>query len=174
MPDERPVSQELHHEIEQFYFDEARMLDGYELRRWLETRADPAIRYQVTSTEERMRKDRRPAEGGVLFINDDTYAALEIRIRQFESGLQTMLDPLQRLRRFVSNVSAFHGEAEGQFRVLCYGLVMRHRRLYEAEQVVYAREDTLQRDGDGRLRILARRVSLDERVSRNKNLLFFL
>jgi 3-phenylpropionate/cinnamic acid dioxygenase small subunit len=174
MSNENPVSIELHHEIEQFYFAEARLLDDYVLRPWLEAMVDPAIRYQVTSTEERFRKDRRPADGGVLYVNDDNFAVLDMRIRQFESGLQSMLDPLQRLRRFVSNVSAFHGERDGSFRVLSNCMVMRHRRLYEAEQVVYAREDSLQRDGDGKLRVLARRVSLDERVLRNKNLMFFL
>ena len=174
MSNDRTVSIELHHEIEQFYFAEARLLDDYALRQWLDTMVDPAIRYQVTSTEERMRKDRRPAESGVLYVYDDSHAVLDMRIRQFESGLQTMLDPIQRLRRFVSNVSAFHAAEDGQFRVLSYGLLMRHRRLYESEQVVFSREDVLQRGNDGALRIVSRRVSLDERVMRNKNMLFFL
>ena len=174
MSNESPVSLELHHEIEQFYFREARLLDDYALRDWLQTVVDPEIRYQVTNQEERFHRDRRPAEGGVLYVNDDNYGVLEMRVRQFESGLQSMLDPLQRLRRFVSNVSAFHGEQAGEFTVHCNGLVMRHRRLYEAEQVVYARKDRLRRAEDGSLRVLARHVSLDERVLRNKNLMFFL
>ncbi|HMO68636.1 MAG TPA: aromatic-ring-hydroxylating dioxygenase subunit beta [Novosphingobium sp.] len=174
MSDTPPVSLELHHEIEQFYFREARLLDDHALRAWLETIVDPAIRYQVVSREERFRKDRRPAEGGLLYINDENYDVLDMRVRQFESGLQSMLDPIQRLRRFVSNVSAFHAGQDGRYTVHAYGMVMRHRRLYEAEQVVYARRDTLQRDGNGALRVLARCVTLDERVLRNKNILFFL
>lgn len=174
MSNDRPVSLELHHEIEQFLYHEARLLDAHAIREWLETIVDPAIRYQVISREERFRKDRRPAESGILFVNDDNFDVLAMRVRQFETGLQTMLDPIQRLRRVVANVSVFHGEAEGQFKVLSNGLVSRFRRLYENEQVVFGREDTLQRDGDGALRLLARRVELDERVLRNKNLMFFL
>lgn len=174
MSNERPVSIELHHEIQQHLYAEARTLDAYKLREWLEQMVDPAIRYQVFIREERFRKDRRPISDGVLYVYDDNIAALTMRVRQFESGLQTMLDPLQRLRRMVMNVTASHGDEEGLYRVLSYGLISRFRRLYETEQVVVSREDVLQRDGDGKLRLLARRVELDERVSRNKNLLFFL
>ncbi|KHK92937.1 aromatic-ring-hydroxylating dioxygenase subunit beta [Novosphingobium malaysiense] len=174
MSNDRPVSLELHHEVEQFLYSEARLLDGHGMREWLDTMVDPAVRYQVVVHEERFRRDRRPAESGTLFIYDDNFDVLSMRVRQFESGLQTMLDPLQRLRRVVANVSAFHGEQEGQLRVLSYGIVSRFRRLYEHEQVVFGREDTLHRDEAGALRLLARRVDLDERVSRNKNLLFFL
>ena len=174
MSNERPVSIELHHEIEQRLYSEARTLDAYNLREWLEQMVDPAIRYQVFIREERFRKDRRPASDAELYLYDDSFEVLGIRVRQFESGLQTMLDPIQRLRRMITSVSAFHTEEEGQFRVLSYGVVSRFRRLYEAEQVVFSREDVLKRDGDGNLRLLARRVELDERVSRNKNLLFFL
>lgn len=174
MSNETPVSLELHHEIEQHLYHEARTLDAYDLRTWLDQMVDPAIRYQVVTREERFRKDRRPVEGGDVVAYDDSYEVLGMRVRQFESGLQTMLDPLQRLRRMLTNVSASHFGEDGCYRVLSYGLVTRFRRLYEVEQVVFSRVDQLRRDGDGRLRLLARRVELDERVTRNKNLLFFL
>lgn len=174
MSNDIPVSIELHHEIEQHLYQEARLLDSYDLRGWLERMVDPAVRYQVFIREERFRKDRRPKADAELYVYDDSFDVLGIRVRQFESGLQTMLDPLQRLRRLVTNVTAFAGDEDGQYRVLSYGFVSRSRRLYEAETVVFSREDTLRRDGEGHLRLLARRVELDERVSRNKNLLFFL
>jgi len=135
---------------------------------------DPAIRYQVVVREERFRKDRRPAATGELFVNDDNFEVLGMRVRQFESGLQTMLDPIQRIRRAITNISAFHGENEGEFRVLSCGIASRFRRLYENEQTIYGRVDTLQRAAEGGFRIIARRIELDERVTRNKGLLFFL
>lgn len=174
MSNDIPVSIELHHEIEQHLFHECRVLDAYDLRGWIERMVDPAIRYQVFIREERFRKDRRPKADAELYLYDDSFEVLGMRVRQFESGLQTMLDPLQRLRRLVTNVSAFAGDEAGRYRVLSYGYVSRSRRLYEAETVVFSRDDTLQRDGEGKLRLLTRRVELDERVSRNKNLLFFM
>lgn len=174
MSNERPVSLELHHEIEQFYFRESRTLDAYELREWLETMVDPSVRYRMVILEERFRKDRRPEANSEVPVFDDNYQVLGIRVAQFESGLQTMLDPMPRMRRSITNVSAWHGDAEGEYRVLSYGNTARFRRLYEAEQVIFSREDVLRRDAEGKLRIASRRIELAERVSRNKNLLFFL
>lgn len=171
---EQLASRDLHFEIEQFLFHEARLLDSNALREWITTLVDPGFRYQVVMREERMRKDRRSPESGMMFINDDSFEVVDMRIRQFESGLQTMLDPGQRLRHNLFNISVFHGESENEYRVLANGLAYRHRRLYEHEQVVYGREDRLRRDADGNLRLVHRRVELDERVSRNKNLLFLL
>ncbi len=168
------VNRDLHFEIEQFLFHEARLLDAHELREWITTLVDPGFRYEVVMREERMRKDRRSPESGMVFVNNDSYEVVDMRVRQFESGLQTMLDPIQRVRRNLTNISVFHGEIENEYRVVCNGLACRHRRLYEQEQVVYGREDLLRRDADGNLRLAHRRVELDERVSRNKNLLFFL
>lgn len=174
MSNDRSVSIELHHEIEQFLFAEARLLDSQQLREWLTTMVDPDIRYEVVMFEERTRRDRRPKESGILHVYDDNFMVLDMRVKQFESGLQTMLDPQQRMRRAITNVSAFHGESEGEFRVLSYGLASRFRRLYEHEQLVYGREDVLRRDSDGNLRIVKRWAEIDERVTRNKNILFFL
>lgn len=168
------VSIELHHEITQFLYAEARLLDGNEPGRWLETVVDPEIRYQMIVREERSGRDRRPSETGEVHIYDDNHVVLGMRVRQFESGMQTMLDPSQRLRRLITNITAWHLEDGDRFKVVSSGMATRFRRLYEHEQVVFGREDILRRDGDGQLRLLARRVELDERVSRNKNLLFFL
>jgi 3-phenylpropionate/cinnamic acid dioxygenase small subunit len=168
-----PVAIELHHEIEQFLYREARLLDSEQLREWLDTVVDPRIRYQMVMSQERFRKDKSPAEAREVMAYDDDHAALDLRVRQFETGIQTMLDPAQRMRRFITNVEAYHAN-EGEYRVLSYGLVTRFRRLYEHEQTIYGREDILKRGEDGQLRLLSRRIDLDERVVRNKNLLFFL
>ena len=172
--DRRPVSLELHHEIEQFLYREARMLDAEKVREWLETVLDPEIKYQMVMYEERFRKDKAPPEASQILPYDDDYGALELRVRQFESSLQTMLDPRQRMRRVVANIEAYHHDQEGQLLVLSYGLVSRFRRLYEHEQTVFGREDVLRRGKNGELRLLSRRIDLDERVVRNKNLLFFV
>jgi 3-phenylpropionate/cinnamic acid dioxygenase small subunit len=170
----RPVSIDLHHEIEQFLYREARMLDGEMLREWLDTVIDREIRYQMVSCEERFRKDRSPPEGREVMPYDDDYAALDLRIRQFETGIQTMLDPPQRLRRVVTNIQAYHHDCEHEYVVLSYGVAYRFRRLREHEQTVFRRRDILRRGEDGGLRLVSRRIDLDERVVRNKNLLFFV
>jgi 3-phenylpropionate/cinnamic acid dioxygenase small subunit len=170
----RPVAIDVHHEIEQFLYREARMLDGERLREWLDTVVDPGIRYQMVMSQERFRKDKSPAAAREVMAYDDDHAALDMRVRQFETGIQTMLDPPQRMRRFISNIEACHLDNAGEYRVFSYGTATRFRRLYENEQTIFGREDVLKRGEDGRLRLLSRRIDLDERVIRNKNLLFFL
>lgn len=174
MSNRRRASAVLHHEIEQFLYREARMLDGERLRDWLQNVVDPQIRYQMVIREERYRKDRGAAVAKEVMPYDDDLKALDLRVRQFETGLQTMLDPPQRLRRVVANVEAYHHDKEGLYLVLSYGIASRCRRLYEHEQTIYGREDVLRRGDDGDFRLLSRRIDLDERVVRNKNLLFFL
>ena len=174
MSNVRSVSVDLHHEITQFLFREARMLDQEMLREWLDTVVDPGVRYQMISHQERYRKDSSPAGARQALPYDDDYAALNLRVRQYETGLQTMLDPPQRTRRVVTNVEAFHGEKEQDYVVLSCGIFSRFRRLYEHEQTVFGREDILRKGQDGVFRLLSRRIDLDERVVRNKNLLLFL
>ena len=170
----RPVSVEVHHEIAQFLHREARMLDNEMLREWLTTMVDPDIRYQLVIRDERFRKDKSPDADREIMPFEDDYNILDLRVRQFETGLQTMLDPAQQMFRVISNIEAFHNDREGEFTVLSYGTVSRFRRVYESERSVYGREDVLKRGQDSQLRLLSRRIELGGRVVRNKNLLFFL
>jgi len=173
MLDRRPVSIEVHHEIEQFLYREAYMLDNELLREWHDTVLDPEIRYQMVMSEERFRKDKASIEARELLVYDESLANIDMRIRQFESGLQTMQSPQQRLRRAITNLQIFDHENEGEYLVLSNGILSRFRRLYEHEQIVYGRTDVVKRT-DGGLRLVLRRIDLDERVVRNKNLLLFL
>jgi len=168
------VSIDLHHEISQFLYTEAHMLDKELLREWLDGMVHPDICYQMVITEERFRRDRGNADRREVKPYDDNWAALELRIRQFETGLQTMMDPPQRLYRIISNIRAFHIDQKQKFKVFSHGTASRFRRQYEHEQVVYAREDILVKGDDGALRLAKRRIELGQRIVMNKNLLFFL
>jgi len=174
LSDRLSVSSELHHEIEQFLYREARMLDTERLREWLETLLDPQISYKMVIREERFRKDRRSTASKEVLPYDDDYTALDLRVSQFETGLQTMLDPPARMRRMITNIETFHGDKDGEYVVLTCGIGTRRRRLYEHEEIMFGREDVLRRGADGALRLLTRRVDLDDRVIPSKNLLFFL
>jgi len=165
---------ELHHEIQQFLHHEARLLDRELAREWLSSMVHPDIRYQLVIREERFRRDKSPDEMREVLPFDEDYSLLDLRVRQFETGMQTMLDPVARMFRVITNVEAFHRDDKDEFTVLSYGTVSRFRRLYENERTVYGREDVLRRNEDGGLRLLSRRIELGERVVRNKNLLFFL
>lgn len=150
------------------------MLDEERHREWLERVIDPQISYRMVIGEERSRRDRSAAGTSEVRPYDDDYGALDLRVRQVESGLRTMLDPPEKLRRYVTNVETYHGDAEGEFRVHSYGFAMRNRRQTEREQFEFGREDVLRRGPDGGLRVLSRRIRVDQRVVQGKNLLFFV
>jgi naphthalene 1,2-dioxygenase subunit beta len=174
LADEHVVPVELHYEAERFLHMEARLLDRGMLREWLEQMVDPQIAYRMVIREERFLRDKRAAGAGEVRPLDDDHAALDLRVRQVETGLRSMLDPPEKLRRYVTNVETWHGDGNGEIRVHSYGLVTRNRRLTEREQIEYGREDVLRRGPDGRLRLLSRLVEIDPRVVQAKNLLFFL
>ena len=169
-----PVSVEVQHQIEQFLYTEAAVLDREEVSQWLATMVDPAIRYQMVVRAERHVRDKTPQGARELMVYDDDIRALTLRIKQFDTGLQRMMDPRQHVRRFVSNVRAVATGTEGQFEVTSYGKAYRFRREYDKDEVVYQRTDLLQRGGEAGFRLVNRRIDLLERVVSSKNLLFFL
>jgi len=161
-------------EVEAFLYREARVLDAEQWREWLGAMVDKDIRYQVWSRQLRMRKDKRVVGPAEVYIYDDDYQVLDMRVQQFESGLQWRSDPPERLRHMVSNVEAFQGERQGEYLVYSNCLVTRNRRVYEESSFVYGREDVLRRDSEGRLRLLRRLIDYDQRFIEGRNLLFFL
>jgi len=172
--DLQSVSKELHHEIAQFLYREAQLLDDELLREWLDDMVAPEISYRMVIAEERFRRDRTSARAREVMPYDDNMAALDLRVRQFETGLQSMMDPPQRMLRVITNIRAYHGSVHGEYRVMSCGIAARFRRQYEQEQLAFSRKDVLRRDEGGGLRLASRRIELPGRVVRNKNLLFFL
>ncbi len=168
------VSLEIHHEIEQFLFLEAHLLDTEQAREWLTTLVDPEIRYQVGMRQLRYRKDTRNTTPSVVYASDDNWALLDIRIKVIETGLQWVSDPPGRLRHLVSNVLAFNGACDGEYVVRSNCIVVRNRAVYEEMIYVYGRDDVLRRDATRALRLLKRVIDYDQRFVRGKNLLFIL
>lgn len=175
-PDEtRPVDLALHHEVSQFYFREARLQNGRQPRQWLESMVDPDVHYWLPILEDRFAKDQRPAPTpDEPAVYNDSYQDLDNRIARLETGLVWMEDPPSRVRFLVSNIEAYHTADAGLIATYCNVHVYRSRRQREESNHYYGREDVLRRGADGRLRLLRRKITLDQRVVLDKNLYFFL
>ena len=161
-------------EVEEFLYREARLLDTDRQREWLDCLVDPEIVYRVSSSELRMRRDKRDPQSAATFLYDDRLASLQMRVGQFETGLQWRTDPPERLRHLVTNIEAFIGERDNEFIVLSNCLVSRNRRVYDEATFIYGREDVLRRDSKGQLRLQRRHIDLDQRCVEGRSLLFFL
>lgn len=166
----RPATMEEHFAVQQFLHQEARMLDQHDLRRWIDTVVHPDIAYRMVIRPELLERD---ALGEGVWIYDDNFAALEMRVQQAETGLQKMLDPRPRISRMLTNIEVFHDDKDGSYKVNSYGLAARFRREYEEELLFFKRYDVLT-DRIDELRVKERLIDLPKRVFTGKNLLIFL
>jgi 3-phenylpropionate/cinnamic acid dioxygenase small subunit len=78
-------------------------------------------------------------------------------------------DPPGRIRRLITNVSAFAADTPDTRRVYSHFLVYRNRRQDEVAMFAGARRDTWRTTADG-WRLAAREVLLDQHVILDKNL----
>jgi 3-phenylpropionate/cinnamic acid dioxygenase small subunit len=171
----RPVDLTLYHEVCQFYYREARLQNARQPREWLQTLVDPDVHYWLPILEDRFARDQRPPPTpDEPAVYNDGYKELENRIARLETGLVWMEDPPSRVRFLVNNVEAYH-TAEPDL-IAAYGNVhvYRSRRQRDETHHFYGREDVLRRGADGRLRLLRRKIVLDQRVVLDKNLYMFL
>lgn len=171
----RPVDPALHHEVSQFYFREARVLGNRQPRVWLESMVDANIHYWLPIFEDRFAKDQRPQPTpNEPAVYNDNYKDLENRVARLETGLVWMEDPPSRLRVLVNNIEAYHTGRADLIATFCNVHIYRNRRQREETNHFYGREDVLRRAADGRLRLLRRKITLDQRVVLDKNLYFFM
>lgn len=107
-PAERRRIEELfpHREVEAFLFDEAALLDAWQLDDWL-TLFTEDTQYVVPTTD---LPDGDPAVD-LVFI-DDNLVRLQGRVMRLKSGWAHREEPFSRTRRFVSNVRVTQATAD--------------------------------------------------------------
>ncbi|WP_312484891.1 aromatic-ring-hydroxylating dioxygenase subunit beta [Stutzerimonas nitrititolerans] len=135
-------------QIEQFLYREARLLDTYRMRDWFALLAED-IRYRVPVIErvygrvEQYRQDTPSA----VYVDHDRML-IEMRLTQFESGMQHSETPVSVTQRIVTNVLVEPAAAEDE--------LMAHSQI-QATQVRHGdmetvwrarREDRMRRVGD--------------------------
>ena len=163
---------QLQFELEQFYYEEAAMLDERRYSDWLELLADD-IHYWMpirrTRTADELDKEFT-APGAMAFFDDDK-ALLEARVRKLESGYAWSEDPPSRTRHFVSNVrvTAIDGD---EITVEANAHLYRSRLDSEEDTWIGLRRDVLRRVNDS-FRITKRHIFLDQTIILSRNLSSF-
>jgi len=167
---------ELHHELSQFLYREARLLDSRQFDDWLEMIADD-VRYVAPVRLARMpreeRKEFEPVGGGAHF--DETKADLEQRVRKVNTGRAWSEVPASRTRHLVTNVEV-HSVTGDTYRVSSHFLLYRTRSATYQDQFAGARNDLLRRRSAafGDLELVERTILLDQTVLLGNNLSVFL
>ena len=170
-----PIPPALHHEIEQFLYHEARILDDRRFEEWYELLADD-IHYVMPTRYNRTRRDAEREFAGPheAQLFDEDKVSIAQRIRRLRSGTAWAEDPPSRTRHFVSNVVARRTANADEFEVDCYYLLYRSRLEREVEMFAGMRQDLLRQvDGAPKWRIARRRILLDQTVLLARNLSFF-
>jgi 3-phenylpropionate/cinnamic acid dioxygenase small subunit len=113
------------------------------------------------------------AGGGMHHFDEDLYS-LRRRVARFATEHAWTEDPPSRTRRLVTNVRAYAGECQAEWRVRSYLLLFRSRGdVRPSDFVVGERTDAL-REVDGELKLARREFLVDESVLRTQNLAVFV
>jgi 3-phenylpropionate/cinnamic acid dioxygenase small subunit len=174
------ADRETHFEVEQFYYDEAELLDDGRFTDWLELLADDLDYWMPTRTN-RLRRQQALAiaDRGEAAFYDETKESLAWRIRRFDSGMAWAEDPPSRTRHLVTNVVVRHIDSShhpdfspDDLEVRSAFLVYRNR-LEREENVFAGRRIDILRRAEGGLQVARRVILLDQNVLQAKNISTF-
>lgn len=167
------VSMQLHYDLSQHYYQEASLLQDGEYQTWFETMVAKDIHYWMPVVERRYAKDKRPAPtpDDMAIYNDD-YDEMKQRVGRLATGAVWMEDPMSSVRYLLTNIQAFHTEKQDEFVVLSNFATIRHRGQLERSEHVGGRQDLVRRMDSG-FQLARRKVTLDARVTEDKNLYIF-
>jgi 3-phenylpropionate/cinnamic acid dioxygenase small subunit len=176
----RRADRDIHFEVEQFYYEEAELLDDGRFTDWLDLLAEDLDYWMPTRTNRLRRQQALSiASRGEAALYDETKQSLAWRIRRFDSGMAWAEDPPSRTRHLVTNVVVTHVDPEQHDGFTAEDLEVRsaflvYRNRLEREENVFAgRRTDLLRRADGRLQVARRVILLDQSVLQAKNLSTF-
>ncbi|OBJ42231.1 hypothetical protein A5630_21225 [Mycolicibacterium mucogenicum] len=172
-----PVGLEVHYEVSQFMFREARLLDERQFDEWL-TLLAADIRYVAPVRLARMPREEsrefEPEGGGAHF--DDSKDDLAERVRKVNTGRAWSEVPASRTRHLITNIEVQAHDDPETYRVLSNFFLYRTRSATYQDQFAGARRDVLRRRSDsyGDFELVRRTILLDQTVLLGNNLAVFL
>lgn len=157
------------HEVEQFLFAEAALLDEHRYTDWLKLFTDDC-HYWMPIRQTRMARqvDQEFSRPGEMAFFDDRKEDLQRRVTKLESPYAWSESPPPRTRHMVSNVRAVAVEGDTMTIGCCFTFY-RCSLDADVDWFVGRREDVLRRDGDS-FKIVKRNIFLDQTVIMAKNM----
>lgn len=168
------TSLELHHQISQFLYREAKLLDDWKFREWLDVLAED-ISYTLRTTPNAQTRDRRRSiEPPTTWVFNDTKDLLERRVARLETGMAWAEEPPSRTTHMVSNIIVEPTEVDGEYDV--YVTYLLYRTQKEKDVTIYCgkRHDKIRQvDSEQGFQIFNRKITLDQATYNSHNLSVF-
>jgi 3-phenylpropionate/cinnamic acid dioxygenase small subunit len=160
-------------EIFDFLVDEATLLDEDRHHEWLDRTTDDVI-YRMPVRQNLFSKDGRGTDSGSTHC-DDNRMTLELRVRHnVDAPSASDREPPPRIRRFISNVAVYHGDADDEYVVHSYIALFRNRfRMPTYDTLTAKREDVIRRTPEG-LKLASRLIVVDQAMLGSSYLNTFL
>jgi 3-phenylpropionate/cinnamic acid dioxygenase small subunit len=178
MDDERLARVLLTHDVAEFLYREAELLDERRYADWLALLTDDVRYWMPMRRNVKFGEESREFTRETTDINwfDEGKETLTRRVRQIETGIHWAEEPVSRISHLVANVQLVEvtpsAAAARELGVKCRFLIYRNRVETETDILVGKREDVLRRDADD-WKIARRKIILDQNVLLSKNLTFF-
>ncbi len=157
------------YEVEQFYYEEAALLDDRRFTDWLALLAAD-IHYWMPIRRTVMADDLENefTKPGAMAYFDDDKALLEARVKKLGTGFSWSEDPPSRTRHNVTNVRVVACEGD-EITVESNFHLYRTRLESDEDEWIGRRRDVL-RKVDGELKIAKRHLFLDQTVLQSRNM----
>ena len=169
------MDSQLRHQVEDFYYLEADLLDERKLREWFKLLAED-IRYWMPLRHNPLERPDSVAEElsqpGEAYYFDDDWKSMQIRVERAYSKIAWAEVPPSRTRHLITNIR-IKKDNGSELEVNSNFLVYRTRMESDKDIFVGARQDILRREGDG-FKIARRTIILDQAVLDAKNISVFL
>ncbi|WP_158888002.1 3-phenylpropionate/cinnamic acid dioxygenase subunit beta [Amycolatopsis anabasis] len=171
----RRVPPAVLHEVEQFLYFEAQLLDEARYNDWFDLIADD-VHYFMPVRRNRLHRDLLAETSGLDEFNhyDDNKMTLALRVKRLQQPTAWSDNPPARTARSITNITAEPTDADGEYRVRSVFHLYRNRLADDADSYSGRRTDTLRAHPDLGFQIVNRTIHLAESVVQANNLgLFF-
>ena len=166
---------QLQFEVEQFYYEEAALLDSHRYRLWFELFTEDTHYFMpLRRTMSRRELSKEFTKPGEMAFFDDDHGLLGDRVTKLETGTAWAEDPPSRTRHIVTNVRVVSQSGDvlehgSELQIESNFLLYRTRLKSEEDQWIGRRADTLRITADG-FRIARRHIFLDQTLLLSGNL----
>nr|BAK52804.1 biphenyl 2,3-dioxygenase, small subunit [Janibacter sp. TYM3221]BAM76237.1 biphenyl 2,3-dioxygenase, small subunit [Janibacter sp. TYM3221] len=171
----RPVEPALQHEIEQFYYWEAKLLNDRRFPEWFALLAEDIHYFMPIRSTRIMREAHLEWSGPADYAHfDDNADMMRGRLRKITSDVSWSENPASRTRHSISNVMIRDGDRSDEYDISNVFIVYRSRLERQVDIFAGERRDILRRtDTEAGFEIVKRTILLDQSTVLSNNLSFF-